>query len=137
MALHRVVLLLGILLLLLLFLFLILLLSQSLLEQLSWCVTTPQLPQPIYCNVIFHQSSSIIKLPSERLLAKATVHHSDTRTNEFMDMRTNARAYGQTSSLAHDTAVLSSRNPICRTNLDQDRLLVPEQPQIHVHKIDP
>ena len=47
-----------------------------------------------------------------RLLATAAVHHSDTRTNELTDMLTNALTYRQTNSLAHDTAVLSSRNPI-------------------------
>ena len=40
------------------------------------------------------------------------IHHPDTRTNAFTDTRTDARTYGQTGSLAHDTAVLSSRNTI-------------------------
>ena len=48
----------------------------------------------------------------KRLLAAASVHHPDTRSNEFTDTRTNALTYRQTGSLAHDTAVLSSRNPI-------------------------
>ena len=87
------------------------------------------------------EHSSIIKLPSKSLLAATAVHHPDTRSNEFVcvkftrkqagrrkskftDTRTNARAYGQTGSLAHNTAVLSSRNPISLSFLMAELVVV-------------
>ena len=108
---HRVVLLLGLLLLLLLLLFLILLLSQSLLEHLYWCLTTPQFPQSIYCNAIFHPRSSTDQT-SFRETSGCSCHppsgHADKRIHGHADKRTYMRTDRLTCSrhsrpeFAHD-----------------------------------